>query len=249
MTSGSSCAFCGRSNVKMSREHVFPQWLSRTGSYAGKYSMQRGDKTVTTPLIEVVTKRVCLECNTGWLSRIEAGAKLVLEPLLDASTNMITEADRWIIARWFTKTILTAHLAAVSRSSPGILADQGYRDFYEKPLPANNGVIFISGYHGPLLPIGFEMIEIPGSERRGYRIFFHFHRLVLTGFIAEPGRLVKFPWPHNFHTAAHVLSPTQRGLLGNGDPTLPLSWPPPYLLDQAAIEFLLKTMRNSVEEP
>jgi hypothetical protein len=89
------------------------------------------------------------------------------------------------------------------------------------------------------------MIEIPGSEGRGYRIFFHFHRLVLTAFIMEPAKLIKFPWPHNFHTAAHMMSPSQRGLLGNDDPTLPRSWPPPYLLDQTAIEFLLRTMRDT----
>ena len=233
----------------MSREHVFPQWLSRIGSRVGNYTMRRGDKIITTPLIEVVTKRVCVECNTGWLSRIEAGAKAVLEPLLEVSTDTITETDRWIIARWFTKTMLTAHLALVARSSSGILDVRGCRNFYEKPLPVNNGVIFISGYRGPLLPIAFEMIEITGSEGRGFRVFFQFHHLVLTGFVAEPDKLVTFSWPQNFHTAAHMMSPSQRGLLGNGDPTLPLSWPPPYVLDQAGVEFLLQTMRKSPEQP
>lgn len=229
----------------MSREHVFPQWLSRIGSHGGNYTMQRGAKTITTPLIEVVTKRVCAECNNGWLSRIEVGAKAVLEPLLDASIDSITEIDRWIIARWFTKMMLTAHLALVPRSRSGVMDAQSCRDFYEKPLPVNNGVILISGYHGPLLPIAFDMIEIMGSEGRGFRVFFHFHRLILTAFVAEPDKLVTFSWPHNFHTASHVMSPPQRGFLGSGDPTLPRSWPPPYLLDQAAIEFLLRTMRNS----
>jgi hypothetical protein len=249
MTHGSSCAFCGRSDVKMSREHIFPQWLSRAGSHAGNYIMHRGEKTVTTPLIEVVTKRVCVECNTGWLSRIETGAKAVLEPLLHSSVNLITETERWIIARWFTKTVLTAHLAMVSRSSPGLFAPQSYRDFYEKPLPVNNGVILISGYTGPILPIRFEVIEIPGSKGSAYRIFFHFHRLVLTGFVAEPDKLVNIVWPHNFHLACQVVTPMQRGFLGNGDPTLPCSWPPSYLLDQAAIENFLITMRGNPKPP
>ena len=76
--------------------------------------MHRGSKVISTPLIEVITKRVCEDCNTGWLGRIEIGAKAVFEPLLDAETQTITEMDRWIIARWFTKTILTAQLALVS---------------------------------------------------------------------------------------------------------------------------------------
>jgi hypothetical protein len=249
MTIGSSCAFCGRSGVKMSREHVFPQWLSRAGSYAGNYTMQRGEKTISTPLIEVITKRVCEDCNTGWLSRIETGAKAVLEPLLDATTNTIAEIDRWIIARWFTKTILTAQLALVSRSSSGIIGDRNYHDFYEKPQPFNNSVILISGYHGPIPPIGYEMIELTGSEGRGFRVFFHFHRLVLTAFAAEPNERITVAWPHNFHTACHLMWPSQRGFLGLDDPTLPRSWPPPYLLDQAAIELFLRTMRKTPEQP
>jgi hypothetical protein len=243
MTSEPGCAFCGRSGIKMSREHVFPQWLSRAASGDGNYTWIREGRGITTPLIEVVTKRVCEECNTGWLSRIEAGAKAVLEPLLNASTNRITEADRWIIARWFTKTILTAQLALVPRSGTGIVDGQAYRDFYENPSPFNNSVIFISGYHGLLLPIAFDVVPLPGDGAWGFRVFFHFHRLVLTGFVAGPGKDCKISWPHNFHTACHLIWPPQRGFMGYfGDPTLPCSWPPPYLLDQTVIELFLSTL-------
>jgi hypothetical protein len=69
--------------------------------------MDRGDKTITTPLVEIVTKRVCHECNTGWLARIESQARPVFTALLDGSAVRISETDRWIIARWFNKTILT----------------------------------------------------------------------------------------------------------------------------------------------
>jgi len=91
MTSPLPCAFCQRSGVKLSREHVLPHWLSTAGSDAGEYILERGPKIIRTPLIEVVTKRVCEDCNTGWMSRIEEGAKAVLEPILDASATAITE--------------------------------------------------------------------------------------------------------------------------------------------------------------
>ena len=249
MVPGPSCAFCGRSNVKMSQEHVFPRWLSRTGSYAGNYTMHRGSKVISTPLIEVITKRVCEDCNTGWLGRIEIGAKAVFEPLLDAETKTITEMDRWIIARWFTKTILTAQLALVSRSATGMVADDAYRSFYEKPQPFNNSVILISGYQGPIPPIAFEMSGITDSESWGFRVLFHFHRLVLTAFVAEPDKQITLAWPHNFHTACHLMWPSQRGFLGMEDPTLPHPWPPRYVLDQAAIELFIKTMRENSGQP
>jgi hypothetical protein len=251
MTSGPSCAFCGRSGIKMSQEHVFPQWLSRNGSRraGGDYIMERGAKTITTPLIEVTTKRVCKDCNTGWLSRIETGAKAVLEPLLDDAATSITEVDRWIIARWFTKTILTAQLAIFSRSSVGIASDQSYRNFYMRPFPPDNAIILISAYVGPIPPIDFKMGAVTAQGSRGFRAFFHFHRVVLTFFSADPDNQINFPWPRDFHTACRLLWPPRRGFFDlDNDPTLPCSWPPPCALNEAAIKEYQRRMKEAVEE-
>jgi hypothetical protein len=233
----------------MSQEHVFPQWLSKTGSHAGPYQMQRGAKEITTPVIEIITKRVCKDCNTGWMHRIEDGAQAVFEPLLDGTATKISEIDRWIIARWFTKTILTAQLAGVPRSETGIFSDESYQTFYEKVQPYGNSVILISGYQGPLLPIRFEVIRYGPPAHHGLRVFFQFHRLILTAFVAEIGEPLTIAWPHNFLAACHVIWPSQRGFLGSADPTLPRSWPPPYVLDQAAVELFLRIMSEPPPRP
>lgn len=198
MTSELSCAFCQCSDVKMTREHVLPKWLSRAGSDAGQYSIKRGSKTIRTPLIEIVTKRVCEDCNTGWMSRIEDGAKSVLEPLLAYTTRTITETDRWLIARWFTKTILTTQLAMTARSANGILHPQDYRNFYDRPQPFDNQLTLLSAYQGTLPPIIFEMASPDDATNRGVRVLFNFHRLVLLAFFLDKGNVSYVHLPHGF---------------------------------------------------
>lgn len=236
MASSLPCAFCQRSGVKMSREHVLPHWLSLAGSDAGQYILERGPKTIRTPLIELVTKRVCEDCNTGWMSRIEAGAKAVLEPILDASAAVITETDRWIVARWFTKTIMTAQLAMTARSEQGILHPQDYVTFFSHAQPFNNQFTLIWGYQGTLLPIRFEIHSPDEASNQGVRALFHFHCLILVAYFMSMEKQTNIVIPHGFAEGCHVLWPSQRGLLGSGDPTLPVGWPPPYLVDAAGVD-------------
>jgi hypothetical protein len=245
MTARSSCAFCKNSNAKMTREHVLPRWLSRAGSAAGSYILKRGSKTIRTSLIEVTTKRVCEDCNTGWMRRIEDGAKMVFEPLLDATAKTITETQRWIIARWFMKTILTAQLSQTSRSGDGILHPQDFETFYNSAQPFQNQFTLISGYQGPLPPIRFEMYAPDETTNRGTRVLFHFHRVVLLAFFMDIGKPSSIHLPQQFQLASHVMWPSQRGLLGSDDPTRPVSWPPPYLLDESAIKNLHEMMASS----
>jgi hypothetical protein len=241
----SPCAFCQRSGVKMSREHVLPHWLSLAGSDAGQYILERGSKTIRTPLIELITKRVCEDCNTGWMSRIEDGAKAVLEPVLDASAVVITETARWIIARWFTKTILTAQLALTARSENGILHPQDYKTFFSHAQPFNNQFTLLWGYRGTLLPIRFEIHSPNETTNQGVRAFFHFHRIILVAHFMAMEKPSNIVIPHGFADGCHVLWPSQRGLLGSGDPTLPVRWPPPYLVDAVGVDAICGAIQPS----
>lgn len=229
----------------MSREHVLPHWLSLAGADAGQYILERGAKTIRTPLIELVTKRVCEDCNTGWMSRIEVGAKAVLEPILDASVTAITETGRWIVARWFTKTILTAQLAMTARSQQGILHPRDYETFFSHAQPFSNQFTLMWGYQGTLLPIRFEIHSPDETSNQGVRALFHFHRLILVASFMSMERPTNIVLPHGFTDGCHVLWPSQRGLLGSGDPTLPVGWPPPYLVDEEGVN----AIRDAINSP
>lgn len=224
----------------MSREHVVPKWLSITGAAdgGGQYIIAREGREIRTPMIEVVTRRVCENCNTGWLSRIESGAAPVLKGLLDASSKTISEVERWIVARWFTKTILTAQLALTARSDTGILHPQDYRTFFDHAQPFNNQFTMIAGYQGPLPPILFEVYSPDETTNRGVRVLFHFQRVVILAFFMNTDEPASLHLPHRFDEASHIIWPMQRGLLRSDDPTLPLSWPPPFVVEGDTIERL-----------
>jgi len=232
------CGFCNRSDVKPSREHVLPEWLSKVGSTisgGGMFSREVDGKTISTPLIEVVTKRVCEPCNTLWLRRIEDSARPILTGLIDGSTSRITESEQWLIARWFYKTILTLHLAKTGRvDDPGIFGHDGFTNFYESAqLPANL-LVALCGYQGRLPMVRF---AIAAHDSTAVTIFFHYYRVVLL--VAVISQRTDLHVPKGFHEFRHVLWPRRRrDDWGVPDPTAPVSWPPKGILDERSVDDL-----------
>ena len=117
-----ACIFCGVSLAgKASLEHVLPQWLL---SYLG---IKKKDITPThwNPKGEVLSTRkhelgnlvegrVCSTCNNGWMSALEAQAKALLIPLMEAETEVVklTPDQRLCIARWTCKTAFVLNSAS-----------------------------------------------------------------------------------------------------------------------------------------
>ena len=115
-------AFCG--GFKMSREHLFPNWL--------KKRFPRDDKTThTTASFEwpenIITKEpmerrqhgrghvgslkvkvVCETCNSGWMSALEEPTKPVLTPLITGERSDLPTKVQLTLATWATKTSMTA---------------------------------------------------------------------------------------------------------------------------------------------
>jgi len=130
------CAFCGRAwqpgTVRRTDEHLWGQWLRK---YAGKLPASRMSHvagfatspsglsfveipTVTTTnkasALHIITREVCLDCNTGWMSRLETKAKPVILALAgaarDATRLTLTTAEARALARWAQKTAITCEL-------------------------------------------------------------------------------------------------------------------------------------------
>lgn len=225
----------------MSIEHTLPGWLSRAGSPAGNYSLMReGLPPITSRDMEIVTKRICEDCNTGWLARIEDTAAPVFKRLLGQPAR-IHQIDRWIIARWFSKTILTVQLAMTDRSGIGPLHPQDYRNFFQNARPFDNQFTFLCGYQGPLPPIQFALRSPDGATNLGVRAWFNFHHIVLMAAFMKVEGPATLRIPTALDKAAHIIWPTQRGLLWSGDPTLPLDWPPEQFIDSSGLEIVRDT--------
>jgi len=105
------CIFCGgRVN---SEEHVRPQWLLTLmkkwlPSKSMKMHSARLNKSgtvekwvVNNP--EIVTKCVCRDCNSGWMSELEVIARPVILPLIEGTAKRITLSQQIKIIAWITK--------------------------------------------------------------------------------------------------------------------------------------------------
>ncbi len=56
------------------------------------------------PVIEI--NCVCVPCNTGWMSNLEADAKPVLEPMIRGLPRKLSPQEQLLTATWTSKTVL-----------------------------------------------------------------------------------------------------------------------------------------------
>lgn len=121
-----TCVFCGVSGT-MTKEHVLPDWLERTGlggrsaaAGSGWLNRPREYRQTSRPF-QATVKAVCATCNNGWMSQLEQIAGRVLVPIMQGEETVVSQRDQPALAMWTLKTVLMA-----MRSSSQQDRDQGY---------------------------------------------------------------------------------------------------------------------------
>jgi hypothetical protein len=145
------CVFCG-SDVKLSREHVFPQWLRNLFPDLGDGEYLRRLVTFSTdqhhqrpgPPFDFVVRDVCTDCNTGWMHDLEEEARPILTPMLLGEPRVLTAVEQHIVATWATKTMLTMQGTNIGRERIAPL--EGYRWFYEHRTPLPGSHVWLCRY-------------------------------------------------------------------------------------------------------
>jgi len=109
-----TCVFC-RSPLSgcRSREHVFPVWLLDELGIADSPVAPthfRPDGQVASSRLHLVKNlregRVCVSCNSGWMSALETACKPLLLRLFSSNKSItaLNSDERLLLARWATKT-------------------------------------------------------------------------------------------------------------------------------------------------
>ncbi len=120
-----NCVFCN--GTAGSREHALPDWLAKAMGRENEPVLPailnsnlswetHGDFRATGNLI---TKRVCHTCNTGWMCDLEAEIKSIIcewvtpgREILDPESLTITKDQLAVLNRWLIKTaICLSHVA------------------------------------------------------------------------------------------------------------------------------------------
>jgi len=112
-----NCVFCG--STAGSKEHALPDWLAKAMGMEKEpvmpVTVNRQDGWLTEgdyrAAGKLITKRVCHDCNTGWMCNLEAVVKdLIGDWVNPKRTEMtreslaITPEDLAILNRWLVKT-------------------------------------------------------------------------------------------------------------------------------------------------
>lgn len=136
------CVFCGREPV--TAEDVFPLWL---GDYLGRepvYRVSAGMAGGQRPGFRGLSmtarvKRVCRDCNSGWMSRLEDEASALIKPLLNETLVIPLTGgpggSLTLLARWAMKTALMIQYVHGAPAIPRAVYEYFYATRVPPPSP------------------------------------------------------------------------------------------------------------------
>jgi hypothetical protein len=188
----------------MSREHVMPQWMGGLfpdltevdyvrafGTASGEYD----EHTRSGRPFDQTVKDFCIQCNTGWMSRLEVAAAPILGPLIQGESRSLTALDQEMVAIWAIKTVLTA--GPTNLGGEPFASEETYRWFGANQIPLPGSLVWIGRYAGgDQWPISFHLHGMafgPADEQgrpigemfEGFHAVFAIGHLVLCVFQIE----------------------------------------------------------------
>lgn len=108
------CLACGQTSSPATKEHVFSQWLPRElGSPSMSFYRRYGDGS-SAPYRQMINlesftlKRICQDCNNGWMSRLENLVKPTMVALMRRERHLdsLAEVEKRALAKWAAKTAI-----------------------------------------------------------------------------------------------------------------------------------------------
>jgi hypothetical protein len=145
-----ACVFCGRAGVKFSREHAFPNWISKVLALSGVDAVLlpsdgRGRQWTARQLDQQV-KVVCGDCNNGWMSHeLEVPAIPLLTPMIlgEGQHARLGRERQQLLAAWSLKTaMMVEHIFPDMLVLPAL----EYAYLYRHKIPSPGTVVLLSAH-------------------------------------------------------------------------------------------------------
>lgn len=135
-----ACVFCGSTSNKMSREHVWPEWVRNVLPETQRdrrhnYVFEDVDRGPFRHLegqgpYEIRVREVCQPCNNGWMSEVECEAKPYLETMMKGGRRELHGIGQTKLAFWIALKALVAQLVFRNSTDPRRIDPQDYKDLY-----------------------------------------------------------------------------------------------------------------------
>lgn len=247
-----TCIFCGATG-KLTREHVWPQWLGTVVTpKTGQHVFAEAGTTTrefTQRDFEIQVKKVCEDCNGGWMSQMEAAVKPVLTPMIKGEHPvLVSAADQELLTAWATKTAMTMEFAPTAQRA----IPQVHRDYIQQTHRAPPRVkAWIGGRSAGTSIVRYDYQRIgddqPDHDDDGYGVMIavggvFIHLLSLpTSLGSDPVQDPGIPFDPT-GALSHVMTritPARRG---------DIPFPPPTLVDEQELDgfFAGLTGRGSI---
>lgn len=159
----------------MTREHVIPQWVSRTFSELGPGSFdvemineegRRPPLRWSSPkAVELKVKVVCASCNHGWLADLEGEAIPILDRMIRGLPTEIDDASSKLLAAWTFKTTLLAEYAYPD--APFFSLDEAEAFYRKHKVPSL--VVQVGAYRGAAFTLRHKIGRLALDGDRGGR--------------------------------------------------------------------------------
>lgn len=148
------CVFCGADDRRLTKEHIWGDWLTHAvaapagDAYAERIDVSgKGESWRQAPFAHVV-RIACVQCNTGWMSRIENHAKPLVAPMANGRETRLRPKHQVQVATWVAlKALVSQHQSA---GPPRFVPDAHYREFYDVQRPLDTMTIWLGRLGRPL---------------------------------------------------------------------------------------------------
>jgi hypothetical protein len=185
----------------------------------------------------------CKQCNNGWMSRLEARAKPLLEPIILGKRQVLLDQKaQTLFATWAVLRTFVFHELTRTRDIPA----EHYQYLFKEQQPPPNTIVWIGAYSEPAVAAGFSNeTGIPASEADNFPSGAKVYASALTA-----GNLVMRVSGHNLDIDATILDRTfGQALIRIWPNPEEVTWPPRLALDAkgaAALEKAFQLGHQSV---
>lgn len=117
------CIFC-RKEGSLSKEHLWPDWLSKmylrkgdekhtfgSQTYLNKKIVRDGVYERPGHLFSLKNRVVCQACNNGWMSEVENDTKPIILRMINGEKHKITNPELDLLSFWIAMKMVTAEFA------------------------------------------------------------------------------------------------------------------------------------------
>lgn len=151
------CLFCG--NGKLSDEHIWSQWsrelLPDSDGYIERSNRNRGGKPVDHRIIRDAQgsitnkrlKRVCKDCNNGWMSRLEEESRATVTALILGQSTYLARSARRPLINWIATKLIV--LDAFRDGEQAFTERERSEFFATRALPQSLSIWLLSCGQGP----------------------------------------------------------------------------------------------------